>query len=106
MVSSGEELTYKMTEKTIKKAIYKLMEKDGWKGWSAPKVQYQETDIFGIFDGVFVKDSDIRWLQWTSVGNIRAREKKILKFFEENKCWIPCEIWGMKEDKTFKIIYL
>lgn len=95
-----------MTESVIKKAIYKQLEKEGWYGWSAPKVKYQETDIFGIFDGVFVKDSDIRWIQWTTVGHVTDRKKKIEKFFEDKKCFIGCEIWGMREDKTFKIIYI
>tara|TARA_R110000868_G_scaffold350413_1_gene611643 strand:+ start:90 stop:377 length:288 start_codon:yes stop_codon:yes gene_type:complete len=95
-----------MTESKIKKAIYAQLKKEGFYGWSAPKVKYQETDIFGIFDGVFVKDSEIRWLQWTSVGNIRAREKKINTFFADKKCFIPCEVWGMREDGTFKIIYI
>ena len=95
-----------MKEIVIKKQIYKLLEKDKWHGWSAPKVKYQETDIFGIFDGVFIKDSEIRWIQWTTISNIRAREKKIQKFFQEHQCFIPCEIWGMREDKTFKILYI
>jgi len=95
-----------MTESVIKKAVYKQLESEGFVGWSAPKVKYQETDIFGIYDGVFVKDSEIRWLQWTSVGNMRAREKKINSFFQKHKCFIPCEVWGMREDKTFKIIYI
>lgn len=95
-----------MRESVIKKAVYTQLKKEGFYGWSAPKVKYQETDIFGIFDGVFVKDSEIRWIQWTTVGNIRAREKKIKKFFEEHKCFIPCEIFGMREDGTFKIIYI
>ena len=95
-----------MKEITIKKAVYKQLEKEGYYGWSAPKVRYIETDIFGIFDGLFIKDSHIRYIQWTTVSNMSARKNKILKFFEEHKCWIPCEIYGMREDGTFKIIQL
>jgi hypothetical protein len=95
-----------MKEIVIKKAVYKQLEKEKYFGWSAPKVKYQETDIFGIFDGMFVKDSDLRFIQWTTSSNLSARKKKILKFFEEKKCWIPCEIWGMRPDGTFKIEYL
>lgn len=95
-----------MTEAQIKKAVYAKMKKDGWHGWSAPKVKYQETDIFGIFDGIFVKDSDLRFIQWTTASNVSARKKKIEKFFAEHNCFIGCEIWAMKPDKTFKIVYI
>jgi hypothetical protein len=95
-----------MTEAVIKKAVYKQLKDEGFIGWSAPKVKFQETDIFGIFDGMFIKDSDLRFIQWTTDANMKAREKKILKFFEENNCFIPCEVWGMKKDKTFKIMYI
>lgn len=95
-----------MTEAVIKRAVYKQLKDEGYIGWSAPKVKYQETDIFGIFDGVFLKDSDLRFIQWTTSSNMRAREKKILKFYEENKVFLPCEVWGMKPDKTFKILHI
>jgi hypothetical protein len=95
-----------MTEATIKKAVYKQLKDEGYVGWSAPKVKYQETDIFGIFDGVFIKDSELRWIQWTTSSNVRAREKKIMSFFAQNKVFLPCEVWGMKPDKTFKVILI
>jgi hypothetical protein len=95
-----------MREIEIKKAVYKELAKDGYIGWSAPKVKYQETDIFGIFDGVFVKDSDVRFLQWTTSSNHSARKKKILNFFGDNNVFIPCEIWSMKPDKTFRVEYI
>jgi hypothetical protein len=95
-----------MTESKIKKAVYQELKKQGFVGWSAPKVKYQETDIFGIFDGVFLKDSDLRFIQWTSVSNMRAREKKIMSFFNRTKTFLPCEVWGMREDGTFKILYI
>lgn len=95
-----------MKEKVIKDKVYKELEKDGWWGWSAPKVKYQETDIWGIFDGQFLKDSDIRFIQWTTASNMSARKKKILKVFKERNVWLPCEIWGLRDNGTFKIEYL
>ncbi len=95
-----------MKEVVIKKAVYKQLEDEGFIGWSAPKVKYQETDIFGIFDGIFIKDSDLRFIQWTTSSNLSARKKKILKFFQDNNVFIPCEVWGMRTDKTFKVEYI
>lgn len=96
-----------MREAGIKKKVYAAMEKEGYIGWSPAKVKYRETDIFGIYDGVFIKDSHIRWLQWTSRSNISARRKKIQKFFDDNDVFIPCEIWGWNDKKKeFKIEYL
>lgn len=93
-----------MKEAVIKKVVYKQLEKEGFIGWSAPKVKFQETDIFGVFDGIFIKDSELRFIQWTTDVNMRAREKKIKNFFEQNKVFVPCEVWGMKKDGTFKIL--
>lgn len=95
-----------MREATIKKAVYAKLKKEGYIGWSAPKSKFQSSDIFGIFDGVFIKDSDMRFIQWTTVSNMSARKRKIEKFFVDNKVFIPCEIWGIREDKTFKIILI
>lgn len=95
-----------MTEAKIRKEAKKILISEGFYPWCPAKAKYQETDIFGIYDCLAIKDSEIRYIQWTSVGNMRAREKKIKKFFEEHKCFIPCEVWGMREDGTFKIIYI
>lgn len=93
-----------MREARIRANAKKALEKEGYHLWCPKKVRYQETDVFGIYDGLAVKGTEIRFIQWTSIGNIRAREKKIRKFFEERDCFIPSEVWGMREDNTFKII--
>ena len=94
-------------EATIRKNAVKILEEEGWVTWCPAKVKYQETDIFGVFDCVCVKDSTLRYIQWTSKSNIRAREKKINTFFEENSVFIPCEVWGYDDvKKEFKIIYI
>lgn len=95
------------TEATIKKKVYAQLTKEGYIGWSAPKVRYQETDIFGIFDGIFLKDSDLRFIQWTTRSNISARRKKIMHFYDTNDVFLPCEIWGWDaKKKLFKIEYI
>lgn len=106
-----------MTEAKIKKQVRTILEKEKWLVWYppvsrfAPKFNYckdkvSAKDIFGIYDCLALKDSDIRFIQYTSLSNISARRKKILKFFQENECFLPTEIWGMREDKTFKIEYI
>lgn len=95
-----------MTEARIRKAAYRILEKEGFHGWSAPKVRYRETDIFGIFDGLFVRDSELRFIQWTTASNMSARKRKIMSFFDEHSCFIPCEVWGMREDGTFRKIQI
>ena len=106
-----------MTEAKNKALVRKQLEKEGYLVWYppvsrfAPKFPYcDEThsakDIFTLFDCLALKDSEVRFIQYTSIGNIRAREKKILNFFEKYKVFCPCEIWGVREDKTFKIIYI
>ncbi len=89
-------------EATIRKnALKELQDKEGYICWCPPKVRYQETDIFGIFDTICVKDSNLRFIQWTSKSNISARRKKIQKFYEENDVFIGCEVWGY-DDKVRK----
>jgi len=93
-------------EAVIRKHARELLESDGWITWCPPNVKYAETDIFGVFDCITVKDSELRFIQWTSISNISARKKKIMKFFNENNVFIPCEVWGHKKGKEFRIIYI
>ena len=54
-----------------------------------------------------IKGKNIKWIQLTSLPNIRAREKKILRFFAETGSFIKGEVWGYDEKKdTFRIIYV
>lgn len=95
------------TEKLIRTKAREILEKEGFHLWCPSKVRYKETDIFGIYDGLAIKDSELRFIQWTSKSNIRAREKKIHAFFTEHNCFIPCEVWGWDEiKKEFIIIHI
>jgi len=106
-----------MTETQIKKEVRKALEKDKYLVWYpavsrfAPKFPYctktaSAKDIFTVFDCLALKDSELRMIQYTSIGNIRARENKIKEFYELHKVFLPAEVWGMRTDKTFKIIYI
>jgi len=93
-----------MKETAIRKKAIELLEKDHWHCWFPKKVKYQETDVFGVFDILAIKRSTIRWIQITSLSNIRARERKIMSFLGKVKANLPWEVWGIRKDKTFKII--
>ena len=54
------------TEAIIRKKAVKILEDEGYIVWCPAKVKYKQNDIFGIFDSVSVKDSDVRYIQWTS----------------------------------------
>lgn len=95
------------TETLIRSKARAILEKEGFHLWCPSKVRYQETDIFGIYDGLAIKDSELRFIQWTSKSNIRAREKKIHAFFAKYNCFIPCEVWGWDEiKKEFVVIQI
>lgn len=93
-----------MTEYQIKQKVKKQLEKEGYIYWFPLRNQYRKEDIFTIWDCLAWKDSDMRFIQFTSKQNISTREKKIKKFFEENQVFCPTEVWGWDKDKK-KFIY-
>jgi hypothetical protein len=95
------------TEAKIRKEAKKELELEGYLPWCPAKVKFRETDVFGIFDCIAVKDSELRFIQWTTRNHIPDRRKKIMKFFDTYDCFIPCEIWGWDEKlQSFKKEYI
>jgi len=97
-----------MKEATLRKKVIEIL-RDNWVCWYAPKVRYKETDLFGIWDLVCLKKRDasspVRFIQITTLSNISARRKKILKFLKENNIHRQSEIWGWdKKKRKFKIV--
>lgn len=90
-------------EATIRKKVRETLEKEGYLTWCPPKVKFQETDIFGVFDMAAVKDSELRFIQYTSSSNHAARKRKIMDFFEKHDVFIGCEIWSLRPNGTFRI---
>jgi hypothetical protein len=68
--------------------------------------QHSAKDIFTLFDCLALKDSEVRYIQYTSYKNRRAREKKINAFYEKWNVFLPAEVWSIKDDKTIDIIYI
>ena len=104
-----------MTEAKVKSLVRKQLEKDGYMVWYpaisrfAPKFPYSKEsakDIFTLFDCLAWQDSEIRFIQYTTFKNRRAREKKIKDFYEKNKCFLPAEVWSIREDNSIDIIYI
>lgn len=105
-----------MTEQKIKRIVRDKLESEGELVWYpavsrfAPKFNYCDKqhsakDIFTIFDCVSVKGSRVRYIQYTSKGNIRAREKKIRNFCEKwNLKFKHAEVWGVDSKTDITII--
>jgi hypothetical protein len=106
-----------MTEAKNKALVKKQLELEGYLVWYppvsrfAPKFKYCDQqhsakDIFTLFDCVALKDSELRFVQYTSYGTRLARVKKINNFYEKWNVFIPAEVWGIRDDKTYEIIYI
>ena len=103
-----------MTEAKNKLLVRKQLEKEGYICWYppvsrfAPKFNYCEgesaKDIFTLFDCIALKDSELRFIQYTSHKNRHARVKKINNFFVKWNVFIGCEVWGIRDDKSYEII--
>lgn len=91
-------------EAEIRKRVIKTLEDKGWVCWFCPKVRYQESDIFSCYDLICARGGKLKFIQLTTLPNIRAREKKIRKFMGKTGVTIYSEVWGMRKDGSFKII--
>lgn len=93
-----------MTEAQIKQKVKKQLDKDGYIYWFPLRNRYRKEDIFTIWDLIAWKDSEMRFIQFTSKSNISTRKKKIEKYFKENNVFCPTEVWGWDQDKK-KFVY-
>ena len=85
-----------------KKAVEKL-QSDGWITWYAPKVKFQQTDVFGIIDLLALRGKQKKNIQLTTLPNVSAKRKKITSFLKKFKVELPVEIWGWNsKKKVFK----
>lgn len=103
-----------MTEETIKKAIKRYFERNGWNAWFVHKKTkkiggryiWENADIFTIFDTIAIKGKELKLIQYTSQSNIKARVKKIEEYYTENNMSYPCEVWGFKGGNDWEVIEL
>lgn len=90
-------------ETTIRKKAIQILEDKGWVVWFAPKVKYQQTDVFGIIDLLAIKGKRMKKIQLTTLANISTRRKKIQKFLKEFKIEMSVQIWAWDgKKKEFK----
>lgn len=98
-----------MTETELRKRAKKEIIDQRGIPWFAPRTRYgQEKDIFGVWDCLALYPPiTIVPIQITTIGNIRAREKKIKSFLRKANAQIYSEIWAYdKKKKRFRIFHL
>ncbi len=90
-------------ESVIRKKATKILEDKGWIVWFAPKVKYQQTDVFGIIDLLAIKGKKMKKIQLTTLANISTRRRKIQKFLKKFKIEMSVQIWAWDgKKKKFK----
>ena len=99
----------RLTEAKIRGMVKAEIEKDGWITWCPSKSRFQQNDIWGVFDLIAVKsfgegDWKLRFIQYTTLGHISERQKKVGEFLLKNELVdFPAEVWGYdKKNKKFK----
>jgi len=91
-------------ETVIRKKAIQILRGEGWVTWFAPKVKYQQTDIFGIIDLLALKGRKQKNIQLTTLPNVSSKRKKITTFLKKFKVLLPVEIWAWSNKKRcFKI---
>lgn len=96
-------------ESNIRKKAIEILTDAKWITWFAPKVKFQQTDIFGVFDLICWEKAskNLKFIQLTTLPNLSTRKKKIQGFFKKNKITaksVKVEIWAWSSRrKNFKI---
>jgi len=91
-------------EAEIRKKAIKILKKEKWVTWFAPKVKFKQTDVFGIIDLLALKGKKRKNIQLTTLPNVSAKRKKITNFLKKYKVELPVEIWAWsKKEKKFRI---
>ena len=91
------------SEKIIRRKALDLLKNEGWITWFAPKVKFQQTDVFGIIDLLAIKGRKKKNIQLTTLSNVSSRRKKITNFLKKNRVEMTVEIWAWsKKKKQFK----
>jgi len=97
-----------MTEKELRDRIRSELEQTGWVCWFAPRVKFlKQQDIFTIWDGVYAKGKEVRFIQYTTKINKASHIKKIKDFKEIYKLTHKGELWLYDgKSNSFEIIIL
>ena len=96
-----------MKEAEIRKKAIKELTDEGWTIWYPYKSRFKkENDIFGVFDLILVQLSTVKFIQLTTKGNMKARERKVRNFLTKNLLQLNVEIWGWSKQRKcfFKLI--
>jgi len=91
------------TEKYIRDKAIKILEDKKWVYWYPPKVKFKQTDVFGIIDLLALKGKRQKNIQLTTLPNVSAKRKKIIRFLKKHKIELPVEIWSWdKKRREFR----
>ena len=94
-----------MKEEYIRRKAIKQLNAGKWVVWYPYRTRFRkEKDMFGVYDLVAVKEDKTRFIQLTTLPNIRARERKVKAFLEKNNVSVVSEVWGLQKDGIFRII--
>lgn len=97
-----------MKEKDIRDTVIQKLGNEGWISWWPRRVRFiKEQDMFGVWDLIAMKKNKIRLIQYTTKGNMKAREHKIRAWMELYGITFKGEVWGWDGKKgKFKITRL
>ncbi len=86
-------------ESLIRKKAIEILKREKWIVWFAPKVKFQQTDVFGIIDLLALRGKEKKNIQLTPLPNVSAKRKKIGNFLRKFKVELPVEIWSWDKKK-------
>jgi len=86
-------------EALIRKKAIQILKEKKWIVWFAPKVKFNQTDIFGIIDLFALRGRVKKYIQLTTLPNVSAKRKKITNFLKTFKVELPVEIWSWDKGK-------
>jgi len=90
-------------ESLIRKKAIQILRGEKWIVWFAPKVKFQQTDVFGIIDLLALRGKRQKNIQLTTLPNVSAKRKKIVNFLKKFKVELPVEIWSWdKKRREFR----
>lgn len=104
-----------MKEATIKTAIQRKLEAEGWVLWFVHKRAmmvpgrapiWRACDIHTIWDTIALRGDEVKLIQYTSYQHVSDRVKKIQAYYEEHNLSVPCEVWGYKGHNKWRIVEL
>lgn len=82
------------SEKLLRQDLKNKLALGGWVVWFSPRVKFlKQQDIFGIYDGIRAKGSEVRLIQFTTRHNKNSHIKKMKDYKELYGLFHIGELW-------------